>query len=113
MKLILLVMLISSSAFAQNAVKLDKDQVAPFAGVLVTEEKIVELDKAKRSNILLRELGVTKDAIIEYYKDDAALQRRRLSTAKFNSFLANTGYFVMGVVLASIAFKINKEIGEI
>ena len=116
MKNLILMMLLTGligNSFAQNAVKLNKDEVAPFTGVLVTEEKIKELDKAQRQNVVLRDIGLTKDQLIDYHKRDAKRQREKLSEAEFDAFLEKTGYFVLGTVLAAIAFKINDKVGDL
>jgi len=115
MKTLILTMLllVSTNSHAQNAVKLDKGQPSPFTGVLVTESKIIELDKAQRSNVVLKDLAIAKDDLIEYHKKDARTQRGRLSQAKFNSWTSNVGYFVLGVVLTGFTFKISQKIGDI
>jgi len=98
---ILILILLTNSAFAQNAVKLKKGDLSPFSGILVTEEKIIELDKAKRSNIVLKDLRIAQDELVEYHKQDARVQRRKLSEAKFSGFLANLGYFMAGVLITN------------
>jgi len=111
--LILCWIVLINSSFAQNAVKIEKGETAPFAGVLITEEKAIELDKAQRSNIVLKDLGIAKDELIGYYKDDARTQRNKLSKAEFKGFWTNTGYFFVGVLVTGFAFKVNQKIGDI
>ncbi len=113
MKTILLILLLINSAFAQNAVKLNKGDITPFGGVLLTEEKVIELDKAQRSNLVLKDLRITQDTLIEFHKQDARVQRRKLSEAKFKSFWVSTGYFMIGVLVTGFAFKVNQKIGEL
>jgi hypothetical protein len=116
MKIILLmIILITSinSAFAQNAVKLNKGEVAPFTGALVKEERLDKLVKAEKSNIVLKDLRIAQDELIEYHKTDARKQREKLSDAKFEAFWTNAGYFVLGAVLTGLTFKLNQKIGDL
>ncbi len=114
-KLILIVLSIGliNSSFAQNAVSLNKGAVTPFKGVLITEEKAIELDKAKRSNIVLKDLRISQKELTEYHRQDARVQRRKLSEAKFKSYMGNIGMFVLGVILTGFTFKLNQKIGDI
>jgi len=113
LKNILILLLISNSVFAQNAVPLNQDDPAPFTGVLVTSGKLVELDKAARKSIVLKDLSLTQEELIKYHKASAKDYRERLSDAKFDSFISNTGYLILGVLLASFAFKVSGKVGDI
>ena len=110
-----MIMLITSinNSFAQNAVTLNKGDTAPFKGALVAPERLDKLVKAEKSNIVLKDLRITQDEIIEYHKDQSRRYRKRLSEAKFDSFISNTGYFLLGVVLTGFAFKLSGKIGDI
>ena len=110
---LILTLLLTNSAFAQNAVKLKSGEAAPFAGVLLTEERATEAVKAEKSNIVLKDLRATQDELIDYHKDNARLYRKRLAEAKFNSFWTNTGFFVLGVFLTGFAFKVNQKVGDL
>ena len=110
MKILLAILFTTNLAFAQNAVLLEKDQKAPFSGTLVKNERLDKLIKAEKRELVLRDLGVTKDELIKYHKKDAQTQRKRLREAKFDSFVSNTGYFLLGCVLTSISFKIAQEV---
>ena len=112
MKLILLLIFLTNAAFAQNAAILNEGDNAPFSGILVKEERLETLVKAEKSNIVLRDLRATQDELIEYHKDTSRLYRKRLAEAKWDGFWSNTGYFVLGIVLTSVAFKVNSKIGE-
>jgi len=104
---------LTNESFAQNAVRLNKGDIAPFTGTILTDSKLIELDKAQRSNIVLKQLGIAKDELIVYHKQDARVQRRKLSEARFKGFWANTMYFGLGVILTGFAFKVNEKIGDI
>jgi len=112
MKLVLIFILIASSVFAQDAAVLNEGDIAPFSGILVKQERLETLVKAEKSNIVLRDLRATQDELIEYHKDTSRLYRKRLAEAKWDGFWSNTGYFVLGIVLTSVAFKVNSKIGE-
>lgn len=109
----ILLITLTTSAFAQNAVTLEKGDITPFRGVLLTHERAEKAVKAEKSNIVLKDLRIAQDELIEYHKQDAKTQRKKLSEAKFDSFLANMGYFVVGVLVTGFAFKVNQKIGDI
>ena len=113
MRLILLIILLTNSAFAQNSVKLNKDDPAPFDGHLVKKERLVDLIKAEKKVIVMKDLGIHHNELIEYHRQDARVQRRKLSEAKFGAFMTNTGYFVLGAVLTALTFKLNQKVGDI
>lgn len=101
-----------SNSFAQNAVYIDQGKPAPYDGVLLTVDRAEEALKAEKSIIVLKDLGIAKDELILYYKQDARVQRRKLSEARFKGFWANTMYFGLGVILTGFAFKVNEKIGD-
>jgi hypothetical protein len=113
MKILLILLLSINLCFAQNAVKLNKASLAPFTGILVKKERLDTLVKAEKKNLVLEDLRLTQDELIDYHKNSARVYRKRLAEAKFNSFWANTGYFVLGVVLTGFAFKVNQKIGDL
>lgn len=112
MILILLSTTLISSSFAQNAVKLEKGQSAPFEGVLLTKERAEKAVKAEKKNIVLSDLRIAQDELIEFHKTDARRQRRKLSQAKFESHIYNAAYFIFGALAASYAFKIQQEVNR-
>jgi hypothetical protein len=111
-ELIVIIILISNSAFAQNAVTLNKGDITPFSGILVKSERLDKLVKAEQSNVVLSDLRISQDELIDFHKQDARTQRNKLSKAEFKGFLANTGYFVLGVIITGFAFKVNQKIGD-
>ena len=112
-KIVLMItLIISINSFAQNAVKLNKGEVAPFTGALVKPDRLDKLVKAEKAEAVLRDLRTTHESIIKFHKEDAQRQREKLSRAEFKSNLYNIGYFVLGVVLASYAFKVQQEINK-
>lgn len=113
MKIILILIFLTNSAFAQNATTLNKGDTAPFSGVLLTKERAEKAMKAEKSNIVLKDLRIAQEELTEYHRQDARIQRRKLSEAKFNGFMSNTLYFVVGVLVTGFAFKVNQKIGEI
>lgn len=110
MILILLLTNLTSNVFAQNAVKLNKGDTAPFTGALVKKERLEKLVKAEKSNLTLKDLSIHKDELIEFHKMDAKLQRQKLSEAKFDSNLKSIGMFVLGVVITGFAYKTVEKI---
>jgi len=112
MRYLLITLLLINSAFAQNATKLNEGETAPFSGILVKSERLDKLVKEERSNIVLRDLGIAKDELIEFHKQDARTQRNKLSKAEFKSFWVSSGYFLVGVLVTGFAFKVNQKIGD-
>lgn len=107
---LLTMLIISINSFAQNAILLEKDQKAPFSGTLVKNERLDKLIKAEKRELVLKDLGLAKDELIEYHKKDAQTQRKKLREAKFDSFISNVGYFLVGCILTSVSFKIAQEV---
>lgn len=105
-------LIISINSFAQNAVKLNKGEVAPFTGALVKPDRLDKLVKAEKAEAVLRDLRVTHESIIKFHRKDAQRQREKLSEANFKNSIYNTGYFLLGVILASYAFKLQGEINR-
>lgn len=113
MKKTILAILLINNAFAQNAVKLNKGDITPFTGVLVKESKLIELDKAQRQNIVLKDLRFTQDELITYHKDKAIEARTELNKAQFKGYIGIIGAFVIGAIITSFTFKINEKVGDI
>ena len=111
--LMMIMLLLSNTVFAQNSTVLYEGDTAPYDGLLLTHERAEKAVKAEKANIVLKDLRISHMELISYHKSDAKLSRKRLSEAKFDSFLANMGYFVLGVVLTGFAFKVNQKIGDI
>lgn len=113
LKILIIIVLLTNSAFAQNAVKLNAGETAEFSGILVNEDKMKELIKSDKLVPLLEtKLDLQKD-LVTFHHEDAMLQRKKLSEAKFGAFWTNTGYFILGAVLTAVTFKINDKIGDI
>lgn len=113
MRLLLIFIISINTCFAQDAVTLNKGDIAPFKGTLVKKERVEKLIKAEKKVIVLSDLRLAQEELIDYHKTDARRQREKLSKAKFDSNLKAVGYFVLGAVLTSLTFKINQKIGDI
>jgi len=113
MKLILILLLLINSTFAQDSVTLKKGQVTPFDGHLVKKERLEKLVKAEKKLLVLSDLRIHQDSLIKYHKDDALLQRRKLSEAKFDSYINGLGMLVLGVLVTAFTFKVNQKVGDL
>lgn len=109
----LLIILSFQLVFAQNATTLQKGDIAPHSGILLTKERAEQAMKAEKKVIVLEDLKLTQDQLIDYHKEDAMRQRRKLSKAEFDSNVKAIGMFVLGVVLAGVAFKLSDKIGAL
>ncbi len=108
--LMMLLIALTNNVFAQSAVRIDKGEAAKFKGVLITEEKAIQLDKAQRSNLVLKDLQIAQEDIIKYHREDAKVARTELSRAKFSSFWGNVGSFALGVLVTSVSLSISQEL---
>lgn len=111
--IIILVILLNNLTFAQNSVIIKEGDTAPFSGILLTEERAEEAVKAEKKVVTLEQLAEAQKELTQFHMDDASEARKRLSRAKWNGFLVNTGYFLLGAILASVAFRVNKEVGSL
>lgn len=111
-----LVMLILSTflinSFAQT-VKLEKGEVAPNDGFLITQEVAEEAAKNKLRVIKLEDLKLAQEDLLNFHKADAKTQRKKLSEAKFDSYMNVLGAFVLGVLVTGFAAKMNQKIGDL
>ena len=113
MKLLLVLIFLVNTAFAQDVVVLEKGEAAPYKGFLMSRERATEALRAERSNLVLKDLQVAQEELTEYHRQSARVARTELSKAQFSGFWANTGYFALGVILTGFAFKVNQKIGDI
>lgn len=109
---ITLLLIISECAVGQTLLKLNKDEPAPFTGVLVDQEQMKEfraidtrLKLMERQNDSLKELNLRLEDRIVYYRKEAGAREAELTRVKFKSFWTNVGYFALGVIITSVAAK--------
>ena len=112
MKIILILLLTINSAFAKS-VTIKKGEVATFSGHLITSDVAEEAAKNKLKVIKLEDLRIAQDELIEYHEGVAKDTRKKLSEAKFESYMTNIGMFALGCILTSLAFKMNQKIGDL
>lgn len=110
MKTLILSLIFLTQALAQNSVTVKQGDPAPFDGHVVKKERLVELIKAEKKVITLKDLSITQDEIIDYHKGEAKRYREKLSEAKFDSWVSNVGFLLLGVAVTSLAFKITYEV---
>lgn len=110
--MMLLITLISNTCFAQ-ATKLNKGEAAPFTGILMTKERAEQAAKAEKKVITLEDLRITQEALIEYHREDAMKQRQEVSKAEFRGNMKAIGYFILGTLITSFAFKVAQKTGDI
>jgi hypothetical protein len=109
---ILLILLLTFNCFAQQMVKLDEGQKAPFAGILSDSEQMKtfrktneELKLTKKQNITLKELAVVQERQAKLYKEESDAYRTQLRREQVKSFWAKVGYFALGVLVTGLAAK--------
>jgi len=109
---ILLIFILTFNCFPQQMIKLDKDQKAPFTGILSDAEQMKsfrktneELKLTQKQNITLKELSVVQERQIELYKEESTSFRTQLRREQVKSFWAKVGYFALGVFVTGLAAK--------
>ena len=110
---ILILILMTNLVFAQNSTIVKKGDTVPYDGILLTPERAEEAVKAEKKLVTMKALGEAQAALTAFHKEEAVVARKRLTEAKWDGFWSNTLYFALGVVLTSVAFKVNQEIGEL
>ena len=109
---IFLTLLFCTSTFAQSTI-LQKGQIAPYTGILLTEERAEKAVKAEKSNIVLRDLGMAQEELTEYHRDAARVARTELTKSQVKGYIHVIGAFILGVVVTGFAAKMNNKIQEI
>lgn len=106
---LLLIFLLSFNTYAQTATALKKGDKAPFNGILITEEKAIELDKAERKVLVLSDLRIADKELSEHYRQSAKDAHKKLNKAKFEAYTSGAIGFTLGVLITCFAFKIVQE----
>jgi len=119
-KVILILSLISSYSFAQDAVFLNKTQTAPFEGFLLPQTKLQELHNNtlerdafqkeneslnKSLNLQQSNLGLKDNQIDILLKQNDNLAKT-LSTERTLNNWEKVGYFLGGIVTIGLAAKV-------
>ena len=106
MKLLsILLLLISSSCFGQDVIRLDKDQVAPFSGNLIKVERLAEFYKSHKTLPLVEANLSLERQRIELYRDRLRKTESELTRAKTKAYLGTAGGFLLGVLITGFAAK--------
>jgi len=98
-----------NSSYSQVAVKLDMDEPAPFAGVLLKESKVKDLYKKELKVIKLKDLADTNNRRAEYYKEESIMRKKQLESERTYSTFKSIGYFILGAILTGAATKVALE----
>lgn len=104
MMLILLLML-STTINAQDAIRLDKGQVAPFSGNLIKTEKLEQFYKSHKKLPLVEANLSLERHRIELYRVRLRKTESELTRAKIKGNLKTIGGFLLGVLVTSVAAK--------
>ena len=70
-------------------------------------------DAVRARQQVLEDLKIRQEELIDYYRTDAKVQRKKLTSAKFDSNLKAIGYFVLGSLMTAFAFKVAEKTGDI
>jgi hypothetical protein len=112
MKVLILLIIMINTAFAQSTI-LNKGDIAPYSGILLTKDRAEKAVKAEKANIVLSDLRIAEEELTEYHRSDARRARTELSKSQIKGYLNVLGAFTLGVLAASFAFKVNQKVGDI
>jgi hypothetical protein len=113
-QILILTLIISiQSSFAQNAVKITKGSKSPFSGVVLKESTFNGLVKSDKKVLKLEDLSIVQDELIDYHKYEASAYRKELIKEKIGNNLTSIGYFVLGVLVTSFAFKVQQGVDRL
>lgn len=108
MKKLLLILIISSHALADDAVYLEKGQAAPFQGYLISEEKAekirlmdIDLKLQNRANELLTQENTLLRENINYSREHVKDLNKQLVESR-SSFFGKFGVFLLGAATATL-----------
>lgn len=114
-KIIISILLVSQIAVADDAIFLDVNKPAPFAGFLLSKEKVISLRNndidltfLKKENDNLKIEVTDYQARLDNYKTENKDLAERLQKSN-TSFFERTGFFILGAILTgSIAYGLYK-----
>ena len=116
MKVIILSFFLCSSVFADSAVALQKGQIVPFDGILITKEKSKELRQIEKDNGVLKkqkttlqELGKVLELQREVWKESSNENFKQYKKEQFKGNLRGIWGFLVGVGITSFGYIIAKE----
>ena len=110
MKYILILLLLFNSVYAIDITPIEKGQVAPYKGFLVSPEQMKEFrqineDKKllEQENLKLQDLQVINEQRIGLYKKAWEETNSELTKERFSGNFKGIGGFILGVALSGIA----------
>lgn len=111
--ILLSITLTTNSSIAQDALFVDKGEVAPFSGILLTKERAEKAIKAEKKVVVLEDLRLTEKQLKEHYKSVAKEERKQRLRSELNNNIKNIGYFALGTILAAFSFRVVQKVGDI
>lgn len=110
MKIILIIILTITQAFAIDVDPIKKGQPAPYDGFIIDKDNIKEMRKIneekkllEKENIKLKDLSIINEERIENYKSFADDADKELRWEKTKGNMKGIGGFILGVVATSLA----------
>jgi hypothetical protein len=113
MKLLLILIFLVNTAFAQDAIIIQEGEVAEFTGILMSRERATEALRAEKANLVLKDLQVAQEELTEYHRQAARAARTELTKSQVKGYMHVIGAFILGVVVTGFAAKMNNKIQEI
>lgn len=97
-----------NTSYAQNAIILDKGDIAPFRGALLKEEVLSDLVKAKKKEPLLKDLVANQELRANSLENDNKRLTKELRNTKIGNAVDNIYYLVIGIVVTSIIYEVKR-----
>ena len=103
--LILSLTILINISNAQDVIRLDQGQSAPFSGNLIKTERLEEFYKSHKKLPLVEENFELEKQRNSLYKERFQDTERELTKAKFKGYIGTIGGFVLGVIITGVAAK--------
>lgn len=95
-KIFLATFLVVNISYADVSYKIKKGQSSPINGVVLTEEKVVELYRIEQREMVLKDLRIVEKELTEKYK-----QENRNLVKKLNNTKSEVFWYKMGLGILS------------
>lgn len=89
-------------AKAQVAYKVEKGKPSPISGVIITEEKVIELYKAEKKVIVLEDLRIHDKELVNVYKGHSKDLREDVIKAQSEAFWCKVA---LGIVSGFLMYR--------
>ena len=104
----LILILSTNFSYAQNAILLEKGDIAPFKGALITPDKVSELVKAKKSELVLRDIAANQKLQLNEYESELKVLTKDLKKEKVSGTINIVASFIVGVIATAFIYEVKQ-----